>query len=44
MKRSVLIALVAALGVGTLGLATSDRRAPDVSTLPGEAGEPDPNT
>ncbi len=40
MKRSVLIALVAALGVGTLGLAVSDDGAPDLSALPAAQGEP----
>ena len=40
MKRSVLIALIAALGVGTVGLAQSDRAVQDLSVLPsGEAEE-----
>src|SRR6266545_671036 len=40
MKRSVLIALIAALGVGTVGLAQADRAVQDLSVLPsGEAEE-----
>src|SRR6266545_3299075 len=40
MKRSVLIALIAALGVGTVCLAQSDRAVQDLSVLPsGEAEE-----
>ena len=36
----MLIAFIAALGVGTLGLAMSAHRAPEASTAPTEQGEP----